>query len=212
MNFHTNMTAVGFKGIWDLDKEVPIYNVINTFQIEAFMRLRTVMYSKLKLSDGHSLVAEMHQKQEMGDVEAVMPNTPESETMIETMNKNVVAYLTNYLKDEGTPAPFVTDLLKASCDPSFFHKLNKCKCNKKEKILATPEDEERAKEEAMQNTAWYKNDFGAFMDSPQKKKGGGDNQADPEHIYDLDGTHSVKSITATKMVITWWSQARVTAI
>ena len=32
------------------------------------------------------------------------------------------------------------------------------------------------------------------MDSPQKKKGGGDNHVDPEHIYDLDGTHSVKSI------------------
>ena len=45
---------------------------------------------------------------------------PEAETMVEMMKKNVVAYLTNYLKDEGMPASFVTDLLKASCDPSLF--------------------------------------------------------------------------------------------
>ena len=32
------------------------------------------------------------------------------------------------------------------------------------------------------------------MDSPQKKKGGGQNHVDPEHIYDLDGTHFLKSI------------------
>ena len=40
--------------------------------------------------------------------------------MVEMMNKNTAAYFTNYLKDEGMPAPFVTDLLKASCDPSLF--------------------------------------------------------------------------------------------
>lgn len=158
------------------------------------MSLRTVMYSKLKLSDGHTLVAEMHQKQEMGDVEAVVPNMPEAETMVEMINKNVVAYLTHYLMDENMPTAFVTNLLKASCDPSLFHNLSKCKWDKKKKILTTPEDEERAKEAAMQNAAWYKNDFGAFMDSPQKKKGKGNNQVDPEHIYDLDGTHSVKTI------------------
>ena len=194
VNFHASMTAVGFEGIWDLDKEVPIYNVTNPLQIEGFMSLRTVMYSKLKLSDGHTLVAEMHQKQEMGDVEAVVPNMPEAETMVEMINKNVVAYLTHYLMDENMPTAFVTDLLKASCDPSLFHNLSKCKWDKGKKILTTPEDEERAKEAAMQNAAWYKNDFGAFMDSPQKKKGKGNNQVDPEHIYDLDGTHSVKTI------------------
>ena len=194
VNFHASMTAVGFEGIWDLDKEVAIYNVTNPLRIEGFVSLRTVMYSKLKLSDGHTLVAEMHQKQEMGDVEAVVPNMPEAETMVEMINKNVVAYLTHYLKDEGMPAMFVTDLLKASCDPSLFHNLTKCKWDKEKKMLITPEDEEREKEKAMQNAAWYKNDFGTFMDSPQKKKGGGNNQVDPEHIYDLDGTHSVKSI------------------
>ena len=73
------------------------------------------------------------------------------------------------------PATFVTELLEASCGPSLFHNLAKCKQDKEKKILTIPEDKERAKEAAMQNAAWYKNDFGAFMDSPQKKKGGGNN-------------------------------------
>ena len=71
----------------------------------------------------------------------------------------MVAYLTHYLKDEGMPANFVTNLLKASCDPSLFHNLAKCKWNKEKKMLTTPEDEERAKEAAMQNAAWYKNNL-----------------------------------------------------
>ena len=59
------MTAVGFKGIWDLDKEVAIYNITNPSQHEGWMCLRTVMYYKLKLSNGHSLLAEINQKQAM---------------------------------------------------------------------------------------------------------------------------------------------------
>ena len=62
------------------------------------------------------------------------------------------------------------------------------------KVLITPEDKEKAKEEEMQKAAWYKDEFGDFMDFAQKQKEGGQSHVDPEHIYDLDGTHSVKSI------------------
>ena len=61
----------------------------------------------------------------MGNVEAVVPNVSEAETMVEMINKNVVAYLSHYLRDEGMPATFVTDLLKTSCDPFLFHNLAK---------------------------------------------------------------------------------------
>ena len=167
------MTAVGFEGIWDLDKELAIYNVTNPSHVEGFVSLRTVMCSKLKLSDGHLLVAEIHRKQEIGTVKTVVPNMPETETMVEMINKSVVAYLSYYLGDEGIPANFVTELLKASFDPSLFNNFAECKWNKEKKMLTIPEDEERTKEAAIQNAAWYKNDFGGFMDSPQKKKGGG---------------------------------------
>ena len=90
VNFHAGMTAVGFEGIWNLDKEVAIYNVTNPSNIKGFVSLRTAMHLKLNLSDGHSLVVELHQKQkhEMCNVEAGVPNMPEAGTMVE-MIKNM---------------------------------------------------------------------------------------------------------------------------
>ena len=187
------MTAVGFKRIWDLDTEVPIYNVTDSSRIEGLMCLRTIMYSSLKLGNGHPLLAEIHQEQVMGDVEAVVPNIEEAEMMVAMINKNVVAYLSHYLVDAGIPSSFVKALLKSSCDPALFHNMQKCTWDKKTKVLTTPEDKEKAKEEEMQNAAWYKDEFGDFMDFAQKQKEG-QNHVDPEHIYNLDGTHSVKSI------------------
>ena len=188
------MIAVGFEGIWDLDKEVVICNVLDPLQIEGWMSLCVVMYSKLTLGDEHPLLAEIHQKHVMGDVEAVVLNVDEAEMTVAMINKNVVAYLSNYLVDVGLPKAFMTNLLKTSCDPSLFHCVSQCTWDKKKRLLTTPEDEEKAKEERMQKAAWYKDDFGAFMDSPKKKKGEGQNHVDPEHIYDLDVTRSVKSI------------------
>ena len=53
--------------------------------------------------------------------------------------------------------------------------------------------QEKEKEKALEDAAWYKDKFGEFMDSPKKKKGK-QTYTDPENLYDLDGTHSVKSI------------------
>ena len=92
------------------------------------------------------------------------------------------------------PTYFVIALLKSSCDPSLFHNVKKCTWDKVTKVLTTPEDKEKAKEEEMQKAAWYKDEFGDFMEFAQKQKEGGQNHVNPEHIYDLDGTHSVKSI------------------
>ena len=130
----------------------------------------------------------------MGGVEAVVPNTEEADMVVAMINKNVVAYLSNYLVDAGMPTYFVIALLKSSCDPSLFHNVKKCTWDKETKVLTTPEDKEKAKEEEMQKAAWYKDEFGDFMEFAQKQKEGGQNHVDPEHIYDLDGTHSVKSI------------------
>ena len=60
------------------------------------------------------LLAGIHQKQELCDVEAVVPNVSGAETMVEMINKHVVAYLSHYLENEGMPVTFVTALLKAS--------------------------------------------------------------------------------------------------
>ena len=91
MNFHASMITVGLEGNWDLDKEATSCNVTNPLQVKGFVSLHTVMCLTLKLSDGHLLVVDMDQKHEMGDVEVVVPNVPAAETMVEMINKYVVA-------------------------------------------------------------------------------------------------------------------------
>ena len=195
VNYHASMTTVGFPGVWDLDKEVPFYSVTHPGQIEGYLSLRVVFYKQIKLEDGHSLIAEIHQEHAMADVEAVIPDIPAAETMVLMMEKNIVAYLTHYLEDVGMDKVFVKELLKESCDPSLFHSAAQCTWDKDKCILSTPEDKEREKEKALEDAAWYKDKFGEFMDSPKKKKGK-QTYTDPENLYDLDGTHSVKSISA----------------
>ena len=154
-----------------------------------------VFYTQLKLEDGHSLIAEIHQEHAMADVEAVIPDIPAAETMALMMDKNIVAYLTHCLGDSGTDKEFVKGLLKESCDPSLFHWAAQCTWDKDKRILTTPGEKKKKEEKAMEDAAWYKDKFGEFMDSPKKKKGK-QIYTDPENLYDLDGTHSVKTISA----------------
>ena len=72
--YHASMMMVNFDGVWDIDKKVPIYNVVRPTEIEGYLSLRAVFYSQLKLSDGHSFIAEVHQQHAMVDVEAAIPN------------------------------------------------------------------------------------------------------------------------------------------
>ena len=50
-----------------------------------------VLYKYVKMDDGHSLITEAHQRGHMGSVDIVIPNTPESETMVAMMNKQLPA-------------------------------------------------------------------------------------------------------------------------
>ena len=68
------MMIVNFPGIWDLDKQVPFYNVIRPTEIEGYLTLRAVLYTQMKPSYGHSFISEIHQQHAMADVEAAIPN------------------------------------------------------------------------------------------------------------------------------------------
>jgi len=48
----------------------------------------------------------------MGPVQAVIPNTPETERLILMMNKNVPSYVGNVLKDQGMPEAFLMELVR----------------------------------------------------------------------------------------------------
>ena len=112
----------------------------------ATISFRHVLYKYVKMDDGHSLIAKAYQRGHMGSVDIVIPNTPESETMVAMMNKQLPAYLAFYLDDLGMDKDFIRKLLTRALCPALMHEMCSCQWNKETKVLTTPgEKEEREK-------------------------------------------------------------------
>jgi len=107
VGYHSSMITEGFVGIIKIDKDVAFCSVTDETEIACFAALRQKLYTNFKLSDGHSLIAEVHQSGPQGCVEILMPNTPVAETMVKMMNKNIAASLTYFLMDQGMDKNFV---------------------------------------------------------------------------------------------------------
>ena len=194
INYHASMRSDGLTGIINLDKEVNFSAVSDALQVAGTMSLRYVLYRFIKLADSHSLFGEVHQETPISSVDVVIPNTPEAETLLLMMKKNIGAFLHFHLKELGLDGSFITDLLRASVDPSLLHEIPKCSWEEKGRILTTPTDEKEEKRRSMENAAWYKDDFAALTVGKGKKKGRKQDYANPEVMYDLDGAQSVNTI------------------
>ena len=57
----------------------------------------------------------------MGSIDILIPNTPEAETMVAMMNKQLPAYLTFYLDDLGMDKDFIRKLLTRAYCPALMH-------------------------------------------------------------------------------------------
>ena len=192
VNYHSSMIYDGLVGINNLDYDVPFYAESDADRVVGYMSLRFVLYRFIKLSGGHSLFGEIHQENSLASVEVAIPNAPEAETMVAMMNKNIGAFLTHYLKEEGLAESFVTELVNQSIDPQVLHEMGTCTWDKKTKSLTTPEDVEKAKEQEIESAAWYKDEWGSHM--ADKGRQGKKTYAAPEQLYNLDGAHSVNTI------------------
>ena len=81
------MTAKELVGIMDFDATDTVYSVLDPTKSLETMSIRHVLYKYVKMYDGHSLIAEAHQRGHMGSADIVILNTPKAETMVEMMNK-----------------------------------------------------------------------------------------------------------------------------
>ena len=77
INLHPSMTSDSLLGIYNLDAEGTIKHV-HTGEAIKTMTLRQTLYTFFKLKDGHSLFAEIHDRNSGGS-DVVIPNTPEAE-------------------------------------------------------------------------------------------------------------------------------------
>jgi hypothetical protein len=99
------------------------------------------MFNYMKMSDGHQLIAEVHQASTLvGSVHIVVPNLPEAERMVMMMNKNLPAYIRNVLKDQGLPESYLFELVRRSCCPVIVAEISQCEWDQEICTLSTRQD------------------------------------------------------------------------
>jgi hypothetical protein len=194
VNFHCSMTCEDIKGITNLDATAQIFSITSNESVGQ-LSLRQVLLKYMKMSDGHSLIAEIHQRGPMGLVEVIIPNTAEAESMILMMNRHFPAFCYHYLTTHaGMGDVFVKALLKDACCPTLFATINQCQWDAATNSITTEEQvEEERRMAEFEKAAWYRDEFGKHMVTNLKKV---KKYTDPEALYDLDGERSVKTLNA----------------
>jgi hypothetical protein len=187
------MMCDNLKGIVNLDAAAPVTSVA-TGKTVGEMTMRQVLLKKFKLVDGTSLIAEVHQRGPMGMVDVIVPSIPEAESMILMMNRNFPAFCYHYLTGEGLDEKFVKALLKETCCPTLVNQIKECTWDaEKKSIITTTQAAEEARLQELENTAWYKDEYGkTLVDNVKKLK----TYADAEALYTLNGECSVKTLHA----------------
>jgi hypothetical protein len=183
-NHQISMTADSLIGIKSLEEGVKMSpdSMMTT-------TLRQIMLRCVKMSDGHSLLAEVHQHYPLGPVEVVYPFCDEAERMITNMKKNVAAFL-YYLLEDAVPLDYLKALLLASCEPNLVMEIESCEWDKSTHELQTREEIVNKKEQQDYTTAsWYSNTF----DLSELKAGKKDNMPS-QLLFDLDETKSLQTI------------------
>ena len=181
------MTTTGIIGIYNLRKELEVFSDSDSSKKVDTYSLRGALYT-VKMTDGHTLFAELHQAGAMACVDVVIGKTSEAEEMVEMMNKNVAAYLSNFLEEATLPVAPIKPLLKVSVDPSILLDVGNCKQDANTRPLTTPSEAVNTESLALEQAAWYNNNFGVKMgktlaDEAMKK------QSQPmnlEDIYKID--------------------------
>jgi len=95
LNYHLSSTPITIHGIDNLDAAETLRNSANGSKIARFS-LRDMLY-RIKTENGSPLFLQLSQRTS-GEVDAVIPNTPEAELMAEQMNVQIAAWCHFYWK------------------------------------------------------------------------------------------------------------------
>jgi hypothetical protein len=144
-SYQCSMMLEDINGIVYLNGKTAVKDEI-TGNVIRVVSLRTLLLRYLHLSNGHQLIAEIHQANGvMGPVQAVIPNTPEAERMIVMMNKNFPAYVGNVLRDQGFDGGFLWELLKATCCQMKLAECESCTWDEETGTLITQKEKAQKK-------------------------------------------------------------------
>jgi hypothetical protein len=171
INHHGNTRMDGISGILNVDKSVNFYAVTDPTKLMGTINLRKLLYKYFKMSDGHCLFEEVHQAHPMAPVDVAVPNAEEAERMMLMIQKNSAAFIFYYLKSfSELGESLISDVVRASMDPTLVNSIGECAWDEKLMVLTTPEDAENDKMRAMEEAAWYNDEFGDHMVDTSKKE------------------------------------------
>ncbi len=136
LNFHLSSTSITIYGIDNMDAAETLRNLANG-SIIAHLSLRDMLY-RIHLENKSPLFLQLSQCTS-GEVDAVIPNTPEAELMAEQMNVQIVAWCHFYWKSTNPGGErFYKKLSDQAFNQVMLHKINKCKWDDKTRSVTSP--------------------------------------------------------------------------
>jgi hypothetical protein len=136
LNFHLSSTSITLHGIDTLDASEILRNPGDK-KIIAKFTLRDLLY-RIKLASKAPLFLQLSQRS-TGEVDAVVPNTPEAETMAKQTNVQIAAWCHFYWKDTNPGAKqFYCKLLDRAFNQVLLHKISTCTWDPELKAMTSP--------------------------------------------------------------------------
>ena len=136
LNFHLSSTSIAIIGIDDLDASEMVRNPTTGAKITR-VSLRDMLY-KIVLSNKSPLFLQLSQRPS-GEVDAVIPNTPEAENLAERINVQVAAWCHFYWKDTNKGGDrFFKKLSERAFNGHLIHEISECTWDAKEQVVTSP--------------------------------------------------------------------------
>jgi hypothetical protein len=133
LNFHLSLTCIVIHGIDELDASKILRNPANNRPIGKFT-LQDLLYC-IKLESKAPLFLQLSQCY-TGEVDAVIPNTPEAELMAERMNVQIATWCHYYWKETNPGADrFYHKLSNRAFNQVLIHKISECTWDPKLKAV-----------------------------------------------------------------------------
>jgi hypothetical protein len=143
------------------------------------------------MSDECPAIAEVHQQGLSMLTHLVVPNTPEAKQLVGMMNKNLPAFLSHTLKEQGLPDEFINELLQKLCKATMLADMHRCKWDAATRTLTTKDELDQVEKiKAFEGAAWFKDEFGLLGQKAFNQK----RYAAPGVLFDIDDAGLRKTI------------------
>jgi hypothetical protein len=190
LNFHLSSTFITIHGIDNLDAAETLRNLANGSTI-ACLSLQDLLY-RIQLENKSLLFLQLSQRT-LGEVDTVIPNTPEAELMAKQMNVQIAAWCHFYWKSTNPGGErFYKKLSDQAFNPDLLHETNKCKWDEKTRLVTSPKLQSKLLAVIeFKSEGWVKNLTQANANPPKK------HFADPNAAFPFQDNFFVGTIHGT---------------